>query len=257
VTVLGDGQNARTRERANARTDSDFRDALYRRYVSTFKGERTGSAFDWWDHKYLPLLSDLDRSAPILEIGCGDGSLLAYLARRGFSHAIGIDISEEQVALARGRDVHAEVHDIFAFLEQPQHTGAFAAILAVDVLEHFSRSEVTRLAPLLNAALHPRGRLLIQTANGAGILPGQVIYGDLTHLTIFTPQSLGQLLRPVGFSELTFYETGPVPIRLRGKLDLAAWLAIKACLNAVRRIETGKRQAIWTENFICRAFTEP
>ena len=109
------------------------------------------------------------------------------------------------------------------------------------------------LAPLLFAALRPGGRLLVQTANGAGLFPSQVIYGDLTHVTIFSPQSLAQLLRSAGFSDLAFYETGPIPLRLRGRLDVALWSAIKLLANAVRSIETGKRQAIWTENFICLA----
>jgi hypothetical protein len=104
------------------------------------------------------------------------------------------------------------------------------------------------------AALQPGGRVLIQTANGAGLFSRQVVYGDLTHVTIFTPESLGQLLRPVGFQDLTWYETGPVPIRLRGKMDLLLWSVIKQVANTIRTIETGKRQAIWTENFICRAF---
>jgi SAM-dependent methyltransferase len=233
----------------------DWRTSLYRRYVSAFKGQPdldARGAFVWWDHKYLPLLDDLDRAAPILEIGCGSGGLLAYLARRGFSHAMGVDISPEQVELARGRGVNAEFGDALAFLGH--HSSSFAAIVAVDVLEHFARDELARLAPLIVAALVPRGRLLIQTANGAGLWPGQVIYGDLTHQTIFTPESLGQLLGGVGFEHLSFYETGPIPIRLRGKLDVAIWAAVKQVAGALRHAETGKRQTIWTENFICRAF---
>jgi SAM-dependent methyltransferase len=230
--------------------DGDFRGVLYERYVSAFKGEPEPS-FVWWDHKYLPLLADFDRAAPILEIGCGAGALLAYLARRGFSHASGVDISGEQVELARQRGVRADVGDVFESLAK--RAGTVAAILAVDVFEHFSRDELVRLAPLLHAALRPGGRLLVQTANGAGLFPAQVIYGDLTHMTILTPQSLDQLLRPSGFVDLSFYETGPIPIRLRGKLDVALWSAIKAVANTVRHIETGKRQAIWTENFICVA----
>jgi SAM-dependent methyltransferase len=237
-------------------TSADFRNALYDRYVSTFKGEtpHAEEAYAWWDHKYLPLLEGLDRTAAVLDIGCGAGGLLAYVGRRGFSHALGIDISAEQVAIARSRGVHAEVGDMFELLAQAAERERFAAILAVDVLEHLRREELTRLAPLLYSALRPHGRLLVQTANGAGLFPGQVIYGDLTHMTIFTPQTLAQLLRPAGFVDLTFYETGPIPIRLRGKLDVALWTAIKLAASAVRRIETGKRQTIWTENFICRAF---
>jgi SAM-dependent methyltransferase len=187
-----------------------------------------------------------------LEIGCGAGGLLAYLERRGFSHARGIDISTEQIAHAHERGVHAEIGDAFDFLEHNQHP--FAGILAVDVLEHFSRDELLRLAPLLHAALRPGGRLIVQTANGAGLFARQVIYGDLTHMTILTPDSLAQLLRPVGFGDFRFYETGPIPIRLRGKIDVALWTVLKTVANSVRSIETGKRQSIWTENFICRAF---
>jgi SAM-dependent methyltransferase len=233
----------------------DFRADLYRGYVSTFKGEPelTGEgAFVWWDHKYLPLLADLPRTTSILEIGCGSGGLLAYLARRGFSHARGIDISAEQIALARQRGVDADRGDAFDHL---RHTpGAYGAIVAVDVLEHFLRDEVLTLARAIFDALEPHGRLIVQTANGAGLLPGQVIYGDLTHQTIFTPASLGQLLKSVGFQRLTFCETGPVPIRMRGRLDVALWRGITAIASFVKHAETGKRQAIWTENFICRAF---
>jgi SAM-dependent methyltransferase len=206
----------------------------------------------WWDHKYLPLLDGLDRDAPILEIGCGSGGLLAYLGRRGFSHALGVDISQEQVELARLRGVHAELADAFDYLAL-QHE-SFDALLVVDVFEHFSKPELFDLAPRLAAALRPGGRLIVQTANGAGLFPRQVIYGDLTHLTIFTPESLGQFLRTIGFVDLTFYETGPIPIRVRGKVDTVLWAVIKRVANTIRSIETGKRQTIWTENFICRAF---
>ena len=212
-------------------------------------------SFAWWDHAYLPLIHDLDRATPILDLGCGDGSLLAYLGRRGFSHAQGIDISAEQVAAAQARGVRAQLADAFGFL--PAHADAFSAVLAVDVLEHFSREELGRLGPLLYAALRPNGRLLIQTANGAGLFPRQVIYGDLTHLTIFTPESLQQWLRPYGFSAFRFYETGPIPIRMRGRVNVVLWRLIKVAANAVRDIETGKRQTIWTENFICLARKRP
>jgi 2-polyprenyl-3-methyl-5-hydroxy-6-metoxy-1,4-benzoquinol methylase len=252
---MADDHNAPTRQRANAPTSSDFRGRLYDRYVSTFKAEQSAAADGstaWWDHKFLPLLNDLDRSAPILEVGCGGGGLLVYLGRRGFSHATGIDISAEQVEIAQARGVRATVADAFAFLAQ--HADHFQAILAVDVLEHFTRDELFHLAPLLFAALQPGGRLLVQTANGAGLFSGQVIYGDLTHMTIFTPQTLAQLLRAHGFDAFTFCETGPIPLRLRGRLDVALWSAVKAVVNVVRYVETGKRQPIWTENFICRAF---
>jgi SAM-dependent methyltransferase len=222
-----------------------FREDLYRGYVSPSKGDTSA----WWRHKYLPLLADVDRTAPILEIGCGSGELLSFLAQNGFLRTRGLDISPDQVARARARGVDAEVADVFEVLAHEQA----ALIIAVDVLEHFTRDELLRLAPLLYQALQPGGRLLIQTANGAGLFPRQVIYGDLTHMTVLTPQTLAQLLQPCGFQNLQFYETGPIPIRLRGRLDVAVWALVKGVANFVRSVETGKRQAIWTENFIALA----
>lgn len=224
-----------------------FRQPLYDQYLSTFKSTRGEASTAWWEHKYLPLLADLPRDARILEIGCGSGELLAFLKHHGFSNASGIDISAEQVALAQQRGVAVEQGDLFEALQQAE----CEAIIAVDVLEHFTRDELVRLSQMLYRALIPGGRLLIQTANGAGLFPRQVIYGDLTHLTIFTPESLAQLLTPAGFRDLRFDETGPVPIRLRGKVNVALWWLVKAVANTVRTVEAGKRQAIWTENFIC------
>ncbi len=237
------------------RSSEEVRATLYRRYVSTFKGApdlASQAADEWWDHKYLPLLADLDRAAPILEVGCGSGGLLAYLGRRGFSQAGGVDVSPEQVELARQRGVAVECGDALDHLHDSGRT--YGAIVAVDVLEHLTGDEALALAQASLDALRPGGRVVIQTANGAGLLAGQVIYGDLTHQTIFTPESLGQLLRAVGFNNLGFWETGPIPIRLRGKVNVALWALMKRLANVARSVETGKTQSIWTENFICRAF---
>jgi SAM-dependent methyltransferase len=231
----------------------DYRTTLYRGYVSTFKSLNTAQASSvWWDHKYLPLFRGVDRGVPVLEIGCGDGALLAYLGARGFTDVRGVDLSAEQVQLARRRNVRVECADALSYLAQ--QPGAFGAIVAVDVFEHLGRDELLELADLIYQALRPGARLLVQTANGAGLLPGQVIYGDLTHQTVFTPASLSQLLTRAGFTRLDFFETGPIPLRLRGRLNVLLWSAVKTLANAVRSIETGKRQAIWTENFICSAF---
>jgi len=242
---------------------SDFRKELYERYVSTFKAPDAAdvdaastalpaSFLAWCDGCYGPVFEELPRDAAILELGCGPGDMLAFLKRRGFSDVRGIDLSAEQVAIARRRGLDAEVADVFRFLGDESARGRYRVIVAVDILEHFTKDELMRLAPAIRDALEPGGWLIAQTPNGAGLFPGQVIHGDLTHLTIFTPDSLRQLLRLFGFDAFRFYETGPVARGLTGTLRALAWRCIKAALNLVRRIETGKSQAVWTETLICR-----
>src|SRR5205814_8494887 len=116
----------------------------------------------WWDHKFLPLLDAIPNNAEILDLGCGSGALLAYLDRRGFSHARGVDISAEQIALAQQRGVNAVRGDALEHLAD--NLAAYEVIVAVDVLEHFSRNEDLQLVQLAFEALKPRGRLLVQTA---------------------------------------------------------------------------------------------
>jgi 2-polyprenyl-3-methyl-5-hydroxy-6-metoxy-1,4-benzoquinol methylase len=236
---------------------SDFRTELYERYVSTFKRpDSDGFEADlraylgWCELKYGPLLEGLPRDGPVLELGCGPGDMLEFLRRTGFSNVEGIDLSKEQIRIARDRGLNARVADVFECLASaPQR---YRAILAVDFVEHFSKDELMRLVPAIRGALEPGGVFILQTPNGEGLFPNHIIYGDLTHLTIFTPDSLQQLFSLWGFNEFSFVETGPAPKKLKGKLRVLAWRLIKLCANLVRKIESGKTQAIWTENMICR-----
>ncbi len=235
---------------------SDFRKELYRRYITTFKtvqpqidDSALQSYWAWCEHKYLPLLDGLDRNDSILELGCGPGYMMQFLKRHGFSKVEGIDISEEQIRIATSRGLNAKVADAFEYLQSSERT--FNAIIAIDFVEHFTKEELIRLFPSIHRALKEGGMLIIQTVNGQGIFPHQVIYGDLTHLTIFTPASLGQILRFAGFDEIKFQETGPVPENIKDKIRVILWKLIKLVANTVRRIEAGKTQEVWTENIIC------
>ncbi|OLE51008.1 MAG: hypothetical protein AUG51_24880 [Acidobacteria bacterium 13_1_20CM_3_53_8] len=237
-------------------TEADFRKELYHRYVSTFKGESfeedvnaLESHWAWCEHKYIPTFNRLRRDDSMLELGCGAGYMMEFLRRHGFSQVQGIDISEEQVGLARKKGLNAQVADALLFLESKSE--CYDAILALDFIEHFTRDELMRLLPLINQALKADGMLILQTPNGQGLFPRQVIFGDLTHLTVFTPESLSHLLKLFNFNSVAFIETGPVPEKLTGKIRAGLWKLLKLMANTVRRIETGKSQQIWTENMIC------
>jgi O-antigen chain-terminating methyltransferase len=239
----------------------DFRDDLYERYVSEFKSDlllddrALREYWRWCDAKLLPLVDGLPRAATILEIGCGPGYFLQYLAGKGFGAVRGVDISAEQVALARERGVTAEVRDVHEELRDRR--GELDLIVALDVVEHFSKEENLRLFAAMRAALRPGGLILLQTPNGEALMPGPNIHGDLTHLTIFTANSLGQILRRTGFHEAAFFETGPVPKNVAGCVRLCVWRIARFIAGVVRFAECGSRQRIWTQNIICRARRAP
>lgn len=235
----------------------DFRRTLYDRYVSTFKAHEEScspdadkSYFAWSMRKYLPLVEDLATDAPVLDLGCGSGRFLAFLRAQGFTNLYGVDVSHEQVTLCRAKGFEVSHGDAFEYLRNSPLK--FAAITLIDLVEHLTRAELLELFPLLKDALRDDGYLIIQTPNGQGLFAGQVIYGDLTHMTVFTPGSLTQLLQLHGLVDPTFVDTGPVAKNFSGAVRLLFWRAITGVANAIRRIESGKSQEIWTENLICR-----
>lgn len=235
----------------------DFRAKLYAHYVRDFKGSQASGAYQanpgwkqWADRKIAPLLVGIPLSARVLDLGCGSGDLLAYLNGYGFRLAEGIDVSEEQVDLAVSRGLNASVADALEALRK--RVGVYDVITAFDVLEHFSKDELLQLMEAVRNALRPNGVFIAQTPNGEGLLPGHVMYSDLTHVTILTPESLEHLLRVSGFVQCEFFETGPVSKNLVGVVRTILWSIARGIAIALRMIETGRSQRIWTENMICK-----
>jgi SAM-dependent methyltransferase len=216
-------------------------------YVSAFKGDgrsRTGSSTF---HRILPriraLLDDLGHEPRVLDLGCGGGELLAMLAgQRRLGEAAGVDLSPQQVALARERGVDAVVEDAADYLAA--RLGRFHLITAVDFLEHLRKDELLRLVRAAHDALRPGGCLFVQTPNGQGLLAGNVIYGDLTHETILNPSSLVQLFRYGGLDAVRVEEVAPVG-RLR-----PLWRLLRGLATLAKRIESGKTQRVWTQNMV-------
>lgn len=167
----------------------------------------------------------------------------------------GIDISQEQVDLALRDALDAECADVFEYLGRVH--SSLDAVIAIDFVEHFTKEELLRLFESLHAAMKPGAVLLLQTPNGEGLFSRQVMYGDLTHETILTPGSLGQLLRATGFGKIQCFECAPIASGMLGIARALLWNIVRTAANSIRRIESHKSQPIWTENFICVAYPQP
>lgn len=239
--------------------NNDFRTDLYQRYVSTFKNfienensTSIKSVFEICKRRYLPFLSDFPKEdIRILELGCGSGYFLQFLQKEGFRNIFGIDISEQQIERAKAKGLNADVTDIFEFFKTNKKE--YDAIFALDFIEHFYKQELLELFTGINKIMRRNGILILHTPNGQGLFPGRNISGDLTHLTIFNPNSLTQILRITGFDDIRFYETGPVPKNIVGIVRLILWKIVKVIIKTIRIIETGGKEDILTQDFICTA----
>lgn len=237
---------------------SDFREPFYEKYDSTFKEYISNEspeaiASNWCKlrKKILPLLSGYSKDAYILDLGCGPGYIMQSLRSEGFKNITGIDISGEQIAKAKQKELNVRVGNVFNLLIM--ETNKYDIIIAFDFIEHFDKDELIKLIDLINKALKVGGILLIHTPNGQGMFPQKIIYGDMTHLTIISPNSLIQLLKLQGFTEIKIIEGGPVAINILGLLRLIVWKIIKVIYNIIRLAETGGRDKILTQDLFCVA----
>lgn len=231
---------------------SNGRQRLYARYV-TMRGIDGADGGATWARRHVLRRMPAAREVSILDIGCGAGEVVQMMHDAGYRNTRGIDVSEEQVALAHERGVEGvELADLRDHLSSSRDT--YDVIVALDVLEHFEPDEVLGLLDLVGQALKPGGQLLARTPNAASPFFGSYRYGDLTHGLAFTVRSLRQGLASTGFKEAAFSAVNPVPHGLLSTARFALWQLIAGLFKLCLAIETGQlRGHIVTQNIVVTA----
>jgi SAM-dependent methyltransferase len=193
---------------------------------------------------YKRLLATELNSTPyedrILDIGCGQGLLVYALVSCGFKNVQGIDISEEQVAVAQkyGLACSAVGREYITDLAQTA-AATFDLIFMMDVLEHLDKAEQLRVLAAASELLAPGGRLIVSVPNANASFGLRWRYGDWTHETAFTEYSLEFILLNSDFINVKYlpYEfiTCPrLPFILRPSVTL--W-ALQKIFRMFRRLE--------------------
>lgn len=221
-----------------------FRDRVYANYVSAFKGrpqpERLRGDFDRRAKMYDWLLAPVIKDRTIgrmCEVACGQGPLLYWAKKRRIPDVAGCDVSAEQVAVARELGLPAETISYQDFL--PRFERSCDLVVGQDIIEHVTRDEVLNFLDLCFRALAPGGILFLTTPNGAAWRAGNVQHGDLTHETIFTPDSIRSVLTLAGFEQITVREVSPPPTSWRSRVRAALWRLLRIWPMVVDIVETG------------------
>ncbi len=130
------------------------------------------------------------KAVKILELGCGTGANLWFLAREGFD-VYGIDGAPTAIAQAEqrlgqeGLTANMQVGDILS-LHDLYPPASFDAIVDVACLQHNPRKSAERILDQVVTALKPRGRVF-------SMMVAQGSYGD----------GLGKEIEPGTFVEIT------------------------------------------------------
>ncbi|MGH2806786.1 MAG: class I SAM-dependent methyltransferase [Actinomycetota bacterium] len=140
-----------------------------------------------------------DGVSPVLDLGSGKGDFL-------WDGAVGVDLDVSGLVGSGHRVVQADAHARLPFVD-----GAFAGVLAKDIIEHVASprdvlQEVRRIA-------RPGAVLVVTTPRAVP----RAVWADYTHVRGFTRGAIHNLMRDTGWDLVKLSRMGGVP--LAGRLD--------------------------------------
>jgi SAM-dependent methyltransferase len=195
-------------------------------------------------------------SGAVVEIGCGDGALLAELSQRGFGESLsGFEISAAAVELASARAVPRVASlSVFDGVSLPVADGAFDLGLLSHVLEH-----VPEPLPLLREAARACRALIVEVPLERNASGGRAVkrssseaIGHLKALDRAAVRSLvaaaglrvaDELLDPLPREVHTFFAESPV--------DQARGLAKAAVRRGLFRLSPAVAERAVTLHYAC------
>lgn len=186
-------------------------------YESDARRRHTGIALTQLHMMSLSML-DIKEKEVVLEIGCGAGTLLSEVVKKG-AIAVGLDISENQIKYAK-----RPVQDLFVVVANaeklPFKDKVFSKCLAIEVLEHVL--DPNQMIEGICRVLKDDGKLIIVVPNDRNWFIHRILQGyfreafyDYGHLHAFSSlEKLKSLLKD--FKILTVRENNEPTVPMKG-----------------------------------------
>lgn len=185
-----------------------YRDRFYKNYFKTQasryadapEANQIAISKETLAAEILPLIPS-NKEVSILELACGHGTLLGLLQESGYTNTAGIDISDDQVEKSKQLGVaNVKCGDIQSFLSQSGES--YDVIIGVDIIEHFTKSELLSLLEAIKERLNPGGQVVFRTPNCDALLGTTYCYGDFTHEIYLNYFSAEQVMLTMGFTSI-------------------------------------------------------
>jgi 2-polyprenyl-3-methyl-5-hydroxy-6-metoxy-1,4-benzoquinol methylase len=184
----------------------------------------------------------IPRSARVLDVGCGTGSVSVHVMRNCDATLVGVEPDVSRAALARSRGI--DVRGDFLTADLIRQLGSFDIVLFADVLEHLPQP--LQLLNLAKTALGPNGRIIASVPNiahwsvRAELLRGRFVYRewgimDATHLRWFTDANLQRLFEAAGLTIEARRVTAGVDLQCYSELLPWRWMRRARRASLIRR----------------------
>ena len=180
------------------------------RFWDSFSARRPGHYFSAMHAQALARWIDR-RARPgrhrLIDLGCGNGDLIAELARRGYS-PLGIDSSPASLRVA-ARRVGDENVRLGSVTSIPVEDASATGILLIETIEHVLDEDLGPMMSEILRVLQDGAPLVITTPNAEDIAAAQVTCPDcrarfhpMQHVRSWTADGLRQFLEGHGFDRI-------------------------------------------------------
>jgi len=190
----------------------------------------------------------------VVDLGSGTGELCKLVMQFGDRRVVGVNMSQQEIDFARGQtDADFELRDIVEYL-QSLPAASVDRIFALNILEHLDKDKLLRVLEAAYRCLRPEGQLVAMVPNATSPFGSMTRYWDITHHNAFTPSSVLQLSRMVGFDEAAeFRECGPIPYTFVSSIRFVLWQAIRLLIKGYLMVELASTKGgIYTADMMFR-----
>jgi 2-polyprenyl-6-hydroxyphenyl methylase/3-demethylubiquinone-9 3-methyltransferase len=165
----------------------------------------------------------------VFDLGCGNGSVAACLAARGFQ-ITGVDPSAEGVAQARAAFPQLQIEQGSAYDDLARTYGTFPVVISLEVVEHVysPRDFMRTVCELLQA-----GGMAVLSTPYHGYLKNAAIalsnsfdkhfdpLRDHGHIKFWSINTFTRLLNENGFTEISYHRVGRIPLLAKSMIAVA------------------------------------
>lgn len=186
--------------------DFDKDDLYYSLFESTFYNHEVVLKKQAVYLEYIPSINNKDFLH--LDIGCGRGEFLTLLKNNGFE-SMGIDINNLEVQELKKQHFNVEHIDMIKYLKTTNKI--FSSISALQVIEHIDYDTLKKFIALAYEKLETNGVIILETINPHNKVAFNSFYMDETHKRPLPPEMVAFMLQYMGFKNIKFRYTSPMP----------------------------------------------
>ncbi len=156
--------------------------------------------------RYLKPHLPQNKSAKVLDVGCGYGQFLFALKNMGYENLKGIDINNESINECKKKGLNVEqITDIRDFAKQS--TEKYDIITMSHVLEHIDKEKIIdTVTHIKKYLLAEGGEFILMVPNAQSYTGTYWRYEDFTHTIMFTAGTCIYVLKAAGFNTINFID---------------------------------------------------